>query len=64
MKSGGAYVSTSCYLNPDLLYTLHALRFHMILMHDQQNPLITPNYILYGPKPSCNIQHAKINEFT
>ena len=41
MKSGGAHVSTSCYLNPGLLYTMHTLRFHMILMHDQQNPLTT-----------------------
>ena len=38
MKS---HVSTSCYLNPVLLYTMHTLRFHMILMHDQQNPLTT-----------------------
>ena len=36
-----------CYLNPGLLYTMHTLRFHMILMHDQQNPLTTSNYILY-----------------
>ena len=36
MKSGGAHVSTSCYLNPGLLYTMHTLWFHMILMHDQQ----------------------------
>ena len=51
MKSGGAHVSTSCYLNPGLLYTMHTLRFHMILMHDQQNPLTTSNYILHAPKP-------------
>ena len=38
MKSDGAHVSTSCYLNPGLLYTMHTLRFHMILVHDQQNP--------------------------
>ena len=36
--------STSCYLNPGLLYTMHTLKFHMILMHDQQNPLTTSNY--------------------
>ena len=36
----------------------------MILMHDQQNPLTTSHYILYAPKPSCNIQHAKIDEIT
>ena len=29
-------------------------------MHDQQNPLTTSNYKLYEPKPSYNIQHAKI----
>ena len=23
----------------------------MILMHDQQNPITTSNYILYAPKP-------------
>ena len=34
----------------------------MILMHDQQNPLTTSNYILYVPKPSGHIQHAKIHE--
>ena len=50
MKSGGAHVSTSYYLNPGLLYTMHTLRFHMILMHDQQNPLTTSNYILYVPR--------------
>ena len=44
MKYGGAHVSTSCFLNPGLLYTMHTLRFHMILMHDQQNPLTTSNY--------------------
>ena len=60
MKSGGAHVSASCYLNPGLLYTMHTLRFPMILMHAQQNL----NYILYAPKPSCNIEHAKINEIT
>ena len=49
MKSGGAHVSTSCYLNAGLLYTMHTLKFHMILMHDQQNPLTTSNYILYAP---------------
>ena len=27
MKSGGAHVSTSCYLYPSLLYTMHTLRF-------------------------------------
>ena len=27
-------------------------------------PLTTSNYILYAPKPSCNIQHAKIHEIT
>ena len=43
---------------------MHTLRFHMILMHDQQNPLTTSNYILYVPKHSCNIQHAKIHEIT
>ena len=59
MKSGGAHVSTSCYLNPGLLYTMHTLRFHMILMHDQQNLLTPSNYILYAPKPSCNIQCVK-----
>ena len=64
MKSGGAQVSTSYYLNPSLLYTMHTLRFHMILRHDRQNPLTTSNYILYAPKPSCNIQHAKIHEIT
>ena len=32
---GGAHVSTSCYLNAGLLYTMHTLRFHMILMPDQ-----------------------------
>ena len=53
MKSGGAHVSTSCYLNPCLLYTMHTLRFHMILMHDQQNPLTTSNYMMYAPKHSC-----------
>jgi len=26
MKSGGAHVSTSCYLNPGLLYTMHTER--------------------------------------
>ena len=45
MKSGGAHVSTSFYLNPGLLYTMHTLKFHMILMHDQQNPLTT--YCMY-----------------
>ena len=35
MKSGGAHVNTSCYLNPGLLYTMHTLKFHMILMHDR-----------------------------
>ena len=64
MKSGGADVSTSCYLDPGLLYTMHTLRFHMILIHDQQNPLTTSNYILHAPKPSSNIQHAKIHEIT
>ena len=44
-----------------MLYTIYTLRFHMILMHDQQNPL---TMLLYAPKPSCNIQHAKIYEFT
>ena len=44
-------VSTSCYLNPCLLYTMHTLRFHMILVHDQQNPLNTANYILHAPPP-------------
>ena len=62
--SGRAHLSTSCYLNPGLLYTMHTLRFYMILLHDQQNPLTTSNYILYVPKPSCNIQHAKIHEIT
>ena len=37
MKSVGAHVSTSCYLNPNLLYTLQTLlRFHMILMHERE----------------------------
>ena len=44
MKSGGAQLITSCYLDPGLLYTMHALRFHMLLMHDQQKPLTTSNY--------------------
>ena len=48
-------VSTYCYLNPGLLYTMHTGRFKMILMHDQQNPLTTSNFILYAPKPECNI---------
>ena len=26
MKSGGAHVSTFCYLNPGLLYTMHAFQ--------------------------------------
>ena len=26
MKSGGAHVSTACYLNPGLLYTMHTLQ--------------------------------------
>ena len=64
MKSGGSHVSTSCYLNPGLLYSMHTLRFYMILIHDKQNPLTTSNYILYAPKPPCNIQHAKIHEIT
>ena len=46
MKSGGAHVSTSCYFNPGLLYTMHTLRFNMILLHDQQNPLTTSNCIV------------------
>ena len=29
---------------------------------DQLNPLTTSNYILYAPKLSYNIQHAKIHE--
>ena len=37
MKSGGAHVSASCYLNPGLLYTMQTLRFHVILMHDSRN---------------------------
>ena len=64
MKSGGAHVSTSCYLNPGLLYTMHTFKFHMILMHDQQNPLTTSNYILHAPKPSCNIQQARERELS
>ena len=62
MKSGGAHVSTSCLSNPGLLYNM--LTFHMILMHDQQTPLTTPNYILCAPQPSCNIQHAKIYDIS
>ena len=53
MKSGGAHVGISCFSNPGLLYTMHTLRYHMILMHGQQNPLTTSNYILekiYLPK--------------
>ena len=30
-----------------LLYTMQTFRIHMILMHDQQNPLTMSNYILY-----------------
>ena len=38
---------------------MHTLLLHIFLMHDQQNPLTTLDYILYAPKPSCNIKHAK-----
>ena len=47
MKSGGAHIGTSCYLNPGLLYTMHTLRFHMILMHDQQNTLLLTTYCMH-----------------
>ena len=61
MKSGGPHVSTSCYLNPGLLYTMHTLRFHMFLIHDQQNPLTTSNYILHAPKPERNKERERDN---
>ena len=35
MKSDGAHVGTLCYLNPSLVYTMHTLRFNMILIYDQ-----------------------------
>ena len=31
---------------------MHTWRFHVILMHDPQNPLNTSNYILYAQQPS------------
>ena len=62
-KSGGAHVSILLFESRSAVYHAY-FRFHMILMHDQQNPLTTSNYILYAPKPSCNIQHAKIHEIT
>ena len=43
---------------------MHALRFAMILRHDQQNPQNTSNYILYAPQPSFTIKNAKIYEIT
>ena len=38
MKSGGAHVGTSCYLTAGLLYAMHTLRLHMmILVHDKRD---------------------------
>ena len=39
--------------------TLRTLRFHMILMHDQQNPINTSNYVLHEPQPSCKFNMQK-----
>ena len=44
MKSGGANVSTSCYLNPGLLYTMHTLWF--ILHHKRSKNALNATFEL------------------